>query len=163
MTESSSRNVDSAATYNLVGWATSASTTTYSYPPDNGTPGNPTPNTTTTHTLYGLTGQVEAVNGQRGRRRPGYFYGPGDLAQRGPGRQRPHPIHLDDWPTLPPSSSPTGDTTNTPTTPSVMRRHRPSVAEWTIAYDADGDAVKTVDPDGGTATYTFDAMNRKTG
>ena len=34
---------------------------------------------------------------------------------------------------------------------------------WTVTYDADGNAVKTVNPDGGTAKYTFDAMNRKIG
>ncbi|HEV3310490.1 MAG TPA: DUF6531 domain-containing protein, partial [Chloroflexota bacterium] len=160
---SRSRGVYNSATYNLLGWATSASTTTYSYPPDNGKPGKPKAITTTTHTVYGPAGQVLAVVDAAGGI-IGYAYRPGDRVGMVVDRSGRTTYTYDDLGDVTSVTSPTGDVTRYAydavghETSQAIGSHR-----WTISYDADGNAVKTVDPDGRTAAYSFDAMNRKTG
>jgi YD repeat-containing protein len=158
-----SRKVYNSATYNLVGWATSASTTTYSYPPDNGKPGKPKAHTTTTHTAYGLAGQVATVTDAAGGT-VAYSYGPGDRVTTVEDRSGRTKYTYDDLGDITSVTSPTGDVTKY-AYDGLGRESSQTIGSqrWTVAYDADGNAVKTVDPDGRTATYRFDAMNRKTG
>jgi len=160
---SSSRKVINSATYNLVGWATSAATTTYSYPPDNGKPGKPKAHTKTTHTAYGLAGQVVAVTDTAGGTIT-YTYGPGDQIKTVQDRSGVTKYTYDDLGDVTSVTSPTGDVTKY-AYDGLSRETSQTIgsATWTIGYDADGNADKTVDPDGRTATYTFDSMNRKTG
>ncbi len=160
---SSSRQVHDSAVYNLVGWATSASTTTYSFPPDNGTPGNPKATTNTTHTLYGLAGQVEAVTDTAGGS-VGYFYGPGDRLKTVEDRSGLTRYVYDDMGDVTSVTSPSGNVTSYAYDALGHETSQTLGGErWTFGYDADGNTVKTVDPDGRMASYTFDALNRKTG
>jgi YD repeat-containing protein len=160
---STSRGVTGTATYNLVGWATSASTTTISYPPDNGTPGDPTPHTSTTYTQYGLAGQVEKSTDTAGGS-ISYTFGAGDrIASVTDMRGSTH-YSYDNLGDITSVVSPAGRVTNyTYNAQGHDTSQTIGSQTWTMAYNADGNLVQTVDPDGRTANYTYDALNRKTG
>ena len=161
--KSTSRGVTTTATYNLVGWATSASTTTLSYPPDNGTPGNPQSKTSTTYTVYGLAGQVlQSVDAAGGTIT--YTYGAGDHIASVKDQHGITSYAYDPLGDVTSVTSPSGDvTTYTYNAQGHETSQTIGSQTWTMAYNANGNLVQTVDPDGRTATYTYDAMNRKTG